>query len=778
MPFDTKEKRNAWYKQKVYRARLERERENRERLRRNENSSSDSDLDGQLPPGVCLPEGAIATEPEPEGAIATENGSSDSESSSNEAAAARCDLALAESSAAASETITTTTATAASEITTTTTTKTSPNTVISLEAQLFDFMCDHHITHSSMRALLSILNRELPFRELPANPRTLMNRYVKNNELASIVHETENFAYIGISNAFLYLYAEKKHLLDEVTTIKIALNFDGLPTSKSSTKEVWPILMSTDVCPDLVHVLGVYYDDVKPNCEQLLRDLVNELGPLLNVGFTFPDKKVKTVLIEFIVCDLPAVSLVKSIKGHTGYASCPKCTVYGQWLRSRMTFIPVVHNALILEGQIDVPPVAFRTNESFREQSDKEHHKGVHKMKTPFMDLDIDMVSLFTIDGMHTIYAGVVRRFLHFLQHSKRNVDPDEAQNKKTKNKTRNEEAAENAENEAPEDQKQKKKYARNLISEKQFNCMGDYYASSKNPREFSRSVRNFEHFDMWKCTELRAFLLYGGDIAMGYPAAGVPPVLVTAFRCFSMAIRLLSDPATYIRYNQFAKSLLVCFVDTTTEYFGRHFISLIVHLLLHLPDECMKYGQLDRFSCWKFENALKSIKKRCRNYKTPLKALANQLRYKSTFISRSSRASQHGGAGIHLIRPYEPEADVKVLDGESFKTLFLKNFVLTIEHPDCYFMSKSRQVYVIRDIVKPQNGPGTMFVCQSFDKTEYAYYVPTAEYRVESTEIGIKKLSKLNPNVHLIDVYDFYQKCLVRKYEDSLYAYPIMLLQ
>ena len=178
---------------------------------------------------------------------------------------------------------------------------------------------------------------------------------------------------------------------------------------------------------------------MSPRYFQLCRDLVNELGPLLVHGFKFPDNSSKSIVLEFIVCDLPAVAKVKSIIGHTGYASCPKCTVRGQYLNSRMTFIPAVHNRRVLQRRFlsekelaekknPSMPVQLRTDESFRAESDKLHH---HKKKSPFLELKIDMVNVFTIDGMHTVFAGVVRRFLHFLQHSKRNVDPDDEQNKK-----------------------------------------------------------------------------------------------------------------------------------------------------------------------------------------------------------------------------------------------------------------------------------------------------------------------------------------------------------
>ena len=165
--------------------------------------------------------------------------------------------------------------------------------------------------------------------------------------------------------------------------IKLNFNFDGLPISKCSGLQVWPLLMSTDIFSELVQVVGVYYGKGKPTAEVLVQPLVDELAFILKSGFELYDDSgtllvQNPVAVEYIVCDLPALALVKCIKGHSGYASCPKCTVYGEHVNSRCTFIPSVHNALAAQrrrryesdGEILTDllaePVANRTDKSFR----------------------------------------------------------------------------------------------------------------------------------------------------------------------------------------------------------------------------------------------------------------------------------------------------------------------------------------------------------------------------------------------------------------------------
>ena len=383
-----------------------------------------------------------------------------------------------------------------------------------------------------------------------------------------------------------------------------------------------------------------------------------------------------------------------------------------------------------------------------RDRTDKEHH---HEEITPFVDLNVDLISTFTIDGMHTIYLGVCRRFLTFLQSAK-NI------------------------------RLTVKGKSRPHLSAEQMKLIGEHFSGVRShggssfPREFTCSARDFVNFDKWKPTEFRMFVNYGGDMALSGSGTGVPSVLVTAFRCFTMAVRLLSDPTLYIPYIKFARALLHCFVDSCVAYFGKHFVTLIVHVMLHLPDECIKHGPLDSFSCWRFENTLKSLKKRCRNFKTPLGALATQLSQKSTFISKPSRNFQGNTSEVFLKCPVLTRLERPVLDGQSYKTVFYKNHAITIDTPDCYFMSKTKQVYMILDII--HTSIGTQLICNQYDKVCYAYYVPTATGRFESSTLGVLRLLHLNDNLEIIDLHDFYRKCVIRVFDKETFCYPIMLLQ
>lgn len=87
------------------------------------------------------------------------------------------------------------------------------------------------------------------------------------------------------------------------------------------------------------------------------------INNLINKGVTY-NKTTFSILIHFIICDSlsPAKSFIILIKGHAGYFSCPKCTIAGKYIANRMCF-----------PNYDCEK---RTDDSFCNQTQKEHHVG------------------------------------------------------------------------------------------------------------------------------------------------------------------------------------------------------------------------------------------------------------------------------------------------------------------------------------------------------------------------------------------------------------------
>ena len=175
--------------------------------------------------------------------------------------------------------------------------------------------------------------------------------------------------YIGIGRALEFLFTEKEKNYKACPIIKLSFNTDGLPTAKSSNAEIWPILMSTNIEPTLVHVISVFFGHTKPKPRDIFTAaFVVELGYLLKNGMTIMDNEGNAIYhshveMGFVVCDLPALALAKAIKGPTGYSSCSKCTVLGVNDKRRMSFIPAIHNAMFEAEQLRLASLPLVPND-------------------------------------------------------------------------------------------------------------------------------------------------------------------------------------------------------------------------------------------------------------------------------------------------------------------------------------------------------------------------------------------------------------------------------
>jgi len=173
------------------------------------------------------------------------------------------------------------------------------------------------------------------------------------------------------------------------------VNTDGLPISKSSKSQLWPILaqiVSEDSVPFLV---GAYHGYSKPTTSNnFLQHFVKEFEQLNTVGFTY-ENNVYYVKVKAIICDSPARSFVTCTKGHNGYFGCSKCIVEGDYENRRMLFLD--HNC------------PLRTDESFKLRKNPEHHTGI----SIFEKISLPMVSTFSLDYMHLVCLGQMKKMLN-----------------------------------------------------------------------------------------------------------------------------------------------------------------------------------------------------------------------------------------------------------------------------------------------------------------------------------------------------------------------------
>lgn len=97
--------------------------------------------------------------------------------------------------------------------------------------------------------------------------------------------------------------------------------------------------------------------------------------------------------VKCFVCDTPARAFIKCIKGHNSFKGCERCFVKGQKMDKTTVFLNV--------------NCERRTNESFKDFEDPEHHTGV----SPLCILEkINMIDNFVLDSMHSLYLGTTKK--------------------------------------------------------------------------------------------------------------------------------------------------------------------------------------------------------------------------------------------------------------------------------------------------------------------------------------------------------------------------------
>ncbi|CAG7728007.1 unnamed protein product [Allacma fusca] len=255
-------------------------------------------------------------------------------------------------------------------------------TITNFRNDLKHWALTHQIKQNALTHLLHILKpnhyTDLPndARSLLKTPRTTLTREVPPG----------NYCHIGATERLKQIIARYPNN----TTLILDINIDGLPVSRSSNSQLWPIQAHIINFPSYPpFVIGLYHGLQKPKCaNNYLAEFVSECSELLQSGLKHENKEY-TVKINKFVCDTPARTFITCAKGHNAYYGCGKCDQKGTYYKGRVTFSSVVKT--------------LRTDYSFKNQLQKNHHNG----ESTLVDLGIGMVTQFPDDPMHLLYLGM-----------------------------------------------------------------------------------------------------------------------------------------------------------------------------------------------------------------------------------------------------------------------------------------------------------------------------------------------------------------------------------
>lgn len=426
------------------------------------------------------------------------------------------------------------------------------------------WVCKWKATHNiSGRAITDMLHFLSKYHEkLPLDSRTILQT-PKSSPIK--VLGSGKFCYLGLQDALKTRLHKDIEILHNI--LSISFNIDGIPLFHSSNLQFWPILGLIKNFPSVPFVVGIYCGSSKPHpLSEFLNEFIIELNQLLVTGFTFNDIQY-TVAVHSFICDAPARAFIKCTKSHTGYSSCDRCTIVGQFYSGRVVLNTETHE--------------LRTNESFRQQRDEDHHLS----NSPLLELHIDLVKCFPIDHMHCICLGVMRKLLNTwiggplkVRIGQRSVQVISAK----------------------------------LLLLKQY-----------IPEEFNRKPRTLLELARWKATELRTFLLYLGPLVL---QDNLDRAIYENFLLLHTAVTILVSSKHVSSLLSIAKGLLLTFVKHSKEIYGLEFLVYNVHMLTHICQDVELYGSLDKISAFPFENYLGQIKKLVKSPSRPLEQIYNRL--------------------------------------------------------------------------------------------------------------------------------------------------------
>ena len=557
----------------------------------------------------------------------------------------------------------------------------------------------HNVTQTSFGSLLEILRQFHP--GLPKDLRTLLRTPTDYN-IRRMAGSGEYF-HFGLRSGL-----EACSMSCSLPThLQLQFNIDGLPLFKSSAREFWPILCQVKGASAEPFVVGLYCGRTKPqSLEDFLNEFVADIQAALKNGVVVNGCD-RTVAIHCFVCDAPARAFVKNVKGHTGYFGCDKCTQEGDYVENRMTF-----------PRVDAP---LRTDQQFECQTDEDHHRG----STPLLALGFGLVSGFALDYMHLVCLGVTRKLLmYWLTGPIRRHDRDHCV---------------------------ASRLSATLVSLLSQRLVA---LSKFIPKEFARKPRPVADIDRWKATEFRTFLLYVGPVVL---RGILPDRVYKHFLLLSAGITILCSAQYCVKFNNFANQLLTQFVQQCKEIYSPSFLVYNVHCLVHLAADVKRFGPLDTFSSFPFENQLRFIKRHVRKGAAQLPQAIRRIaerRQIAVCASLHDAARSQSDCCVSVEHAGGPVTE-QLRGARQFLQLRLSKTCLSVAAGDNCIAVKGIGPMLVRNIVKVHDSE-VFLLCETFQRSN-----DMPGYPFPSASIGCVSVSGVSRSLEAVRATTSFMKCV-----------------
>ncbi|KAB0792124.1 hypothetical protein PPYR_14085 [Photinus pyralis] len=297
--------------------------------------------------------------------------------------------------------------------------------------------------------------------------------------------------------------------------------------------------------------------------------------------------------------------------------------------------------------RIDLPR---RTDLDFRKWTDPDHHKEI----SPLQVLPIDMIKDFPVaDSLHLLHLGIMKRCLSGWRDGTF------------------------------------KRY--NLKwSAQEINRISNFLLQCRMPYEIHRAVRGLDCLAFWKGLEFRTFLLYIGPVLL---KDFLTDNVYQHFLMLFCAVTICSC-SEYVNYLELAETLLNAYIEKYIEIYGEDAITSNVHNLCHLVDDVRRFGNLESFSAYPFENMLHHIKCLLRTGNNPLSQVAKRI----TEFNQSNKYQIRKSTSFPTLRQEVKVKDTELtennLQGNLFHKIILnEGLVLNGEVRNKWFLTRNNEI-------------------------------------------------------------------------------------
>lgn len=219
------------------------------------------------------------------------------------------------------------------------------------------------------------------------------------------------------------------------------------------------------------------------------------------------------------------------------------------------------------------------------------------------------------------------------------------------------------------------------------------------------------------------------------------------------------------------AKLCFAEFVRSFSQIYGTYLVSHNVHGLLRVFDDYERFGYLDEYSCFPFENFLYQLKNTLRKSDKPLQQIVKRY-YESLHTDKQKQTTskeniifKHPHRNGPVLSSHSIESQYSVCN---IKGITLKKFSSSIR--DCYIITKDSKIVEVRNITK--NSEGDIIFFGYYFQSQSDFWKVS---NIGSSCLNIHEVSELSTDLKAWKQCELLKKCLVLTFSGKKIAIPIM---